>query len=149
MVSIREIRATDWIDQAWDLIEANREELTTNKDLLRLNPNVDTYCLLEDKGALLSLGAFDAGEIVGYSINILSPNLHYRDVQICQNDVLYLNRDYRHGVTGLRLMRATERLAKERGAQMMIWHAKPDTNLNALLPHLNYAVQETIYTRVL
>jgi predicted GNAT superfamily acetyltransferase len=150
MVAIREIRATEWIEQAWGLIEANREELTTNKDLLVLNPNVDTYCLLEDKGALLSIGAFDGDdEIVGYSVNILSPNLHYRDVQICQNDVLYVRKDKRQGTTGLKLMRETERLAKERGAQMLIWHAKPATNLNALLPHLNYSVQETIYTKVL
>ena len=149
MVSIREIRATDWLDQAWDLIEANREELTSYKDLMVLNPDLATYERLEDQGALLSLGAFDAGEIVGYSVNILAHNLHYSDLRICQNDVLYLKRDYRQGSTGLRLMRETERLAKERGAGLMIWHAKPGTNLNELLPRMDYKLHEVCYSRVI
>ena len=149
MVAIREIRATEWIEQAWGLIEANREELTTNKDLLVLNPNVDTYCLLEDKGALLSLGAFDGDEIVGYSVNIMAHNLHYSDLMMCQSDVLYVREDKRQGPAGLKLMRETERLAKERGAQMMLWHAKPDTNLDQILPRMGYRVQDVVYTRVL
>ena len=149
MVAIREIRATEWIEQAWRLLEAHREELTTNKGLMILKPDISTYEMLESKNALLSLGAFDGDEIVGYSVNIMAHNLHYSDLMMCQSDVLYVREDKRQGPAGLKLMRETERLAKERGAQMMLWHAKPDTNLNALLPHLNYSVQETIYTKVL
>lgn len=149
MVVIREITATDWIGEAWSLLEQHREELTTNKDLMVLKPDVDTYVRLEDQGRLLSLGAFEGDEIVGYSVNILANNLHYVDVTMCQNDVLYVREDKRQGPTGLRLMRETERLAKERGADMMLWHAKPGTNLDAILPRLDYRVQDVIYSRVL
>lgn len=149
MVTIREITATDWIGQAWSLLEAHREELTTNKEIMVLSPDVDTYCMLEAKGALLSLGAFEGDELVGYSVNIISHNLHYRDVQMCQNDVLYVRADKRQGPTGLRLMHETERLAKERGAHLVLWHAKPNTNLSEILPRLGYRVQDVVYTRVL
>lgn len=149
MIVIREITATDWIGQAWGLLEAHREELTTNKDLMVLAPDVDTYCMLEEQGALLSLAAFDGDEIVGYSVNILANNLHYRDVRMCQNDVLYVRADKRQGPTGLKLMRETERVAKDRGAHMMLWHAKPNTNLDQILPRMDYRVQDVIYSRVL
>lgn len=151
MVAIREIRATEWIEQAWRLLEAHREELTTNKGLMILKPDISTYEMLESKNALLSLGAFDGDgdEIVGYSVNIMAHNLHYSDLMMCQSDVLYVREDKRQGPTGLKLMRETERLAKERGAQMMLWHAKPDTNLDQILPRMGYRVQDVVYTRVL
>jgi predicted GNAT superfamily acetyltransferase len=150
MVAIREIRATEWIEQAWRLLEAHREELTTNKGLMILKPDISTYEMLESKNALLSLGAFDGDdEIVGYSVNIMAHNLHYSDLMMCQSDVLYVREDKRQGPAGLKLMRETERLAKERGAQMMLWHAKPDTNLDQILPRMGYRVQDVVYTRVL
>ena len=149
MVAIREIRATEWIEQAWRLLEAHRKELTTNKGLMILKPDISTYEMLESKNALLSLGAFDGDEIVGYSVNIMAHNLHYSDLMMCQSDVLYVREDKRQGPAGLKLMRETERLAKERGAQMMLWHAKPDTNLDQILPRMGYRVQDVVYTRVL
>lgn len=149
MVAIREIRATEWIEQAWRLLEAHREELTTNKGLMILKPDISTYEMLESKNALLSLGAFDGEEIVGYSVNIMAHNLHYSDLMMCQNDVLFVREDRRQGPTGLKLIYETERLAKDRGADLMLWHAKPDTNLNDILPRLAYRVQDVVYTRVL
>lgn len=149
MVAIREIRATEWIEQAWRLLEAHREELTTNKGLMILKPDISTYEMLESKNALLSLGAFDGEEIVGYSVNIMAHNLHYSDLMMCQNDVLYVREDKRQGPTGLKLIYETERLARDRGADLMLWHAKPNTNLNDILPRLAYRVQDVVYTRVL
>jgi predicted GNAT superfamily acetyltransferase len=100
-------------------------------------------------GAEKFLGAFDGDEIVGYSVNIMAHNLHYSDLIMCQSDVLYVREDKRQGPAGLKLMRETERLAKERGAQMMLWHAKPATNLDQILPRMGYRVQDVVYTRVL
>lgn len=148
-VEIREIKATDWIGEAWSLLVDHREELTTNKDLMILSPDVETYLRLEDLGRMLSLAAFEGEEIIGYSVNIFGQNLHYSDLMMCQNDVLFVRKDKRRGPTGLRLMRETERLAKERGAEMMLWHAKPGTSLDAILPRLGYKVQDIIYTTVM
>jgi hypothetical protein len=95
------------------------------------------------------MGAFDGDELVGYSINIVSKNLHYSDLVVCQNDILFVSGDYRKGATGLRLMRDTERAASALGAKLMLWHAKPETNLHAVLPRLKYRVQDVVYSRVL
>jgi predicted GNAT superfamily acetyltransferase len=146
MPAIREIQVTEWIDQAWSLFEAHCEEIA--QDML-LAPDLDAYCLLEDRGALLSLGAFEGDEIVGYSVNLITHNLHHANVTICQNDILYLREDKRQGATGLKLMRETERMAKERGAHMVIWHAKPETNLSGILPRMGYDVRQVCYARMI
>jgi len=149
-VEVREIEVTEeWIKQAWGLFEAHREELTTNKALMVLNPDVSTYVSLQKNGSLLALAAFDGDEQVGYSINIIVRNLHYADVLMCQNDVIFVRDDKRRGTTGLRLLRETERLAQARGADVMLWHAKPKTNLADVLQRLEYGIQDIVYMRAL
>lgn len=148
---LREIRASDYIDQAWPLLEAHRDELTTNKDIMVLAPMRERYAMLDDCGALLTVGAFLDDEIVGYSVNIIDRNLHYQGLLVSQNDILFVRRDLR-GRLGLQLMRETERLAKERAGDtpiMAIWHAKPSTELDAILPRLAYKVQDIAYSKVL
>lgn len=147
MLEIREIDATRHIADAWQLLEQHREELTTNKELMILKPDLPVYIQLEDNDALLSIGAFDGDEIVGYSVNIVSRNLHYADLVMCQNDVLFLKESHRTGANGLRLIRETERRAKERGCHMILWHAKMDTQFMELLSKLGYRVQDVIYSR--
>ncbi|WP_343684015.1 GNAT family N-acetyltransferase [Asticcacaulis sp.] len=147
-LEIRPILASQWIDRAWPLLEAHRHELTTNPDLMQLEPRRGLYEALDARGVLLSLGLFDGDELVGYSVNIIDHNLHYGSVLVSQNDLLFVHPDYRHGRDGLRLIKATEDAARERGAHMVIWHAKPDTSFDALLPRLGYRVQDVMYSRV-
>jgi GNAT superfamily N-acetyltransferase len=145
---IRPILATDYLDQMWPLLAAHREELTVYPEIMQLSPDVETYLRLEDAGKLLSLGVFDHDELIGYSVNVVTRNLHY-DLRVCQNDVLYLTPEHRLGPLGLRLIRDTERHAREAGAKLMLWHAKQGTALDGLLPRLDYQVQEIMYSRVL
>jgi hypothetical protein len=68
---------------------------------------------------------------------------------MCQNDLLFVRKSHRRGMTGMRLITATERAAKERGVKMMLWHAKPGTTLDRMLPRLGYGIQDVIYSQVL
>jgi hypothetical protein len=148
---LRAIRASDYIDQAWPLLEAHRDELTTNKAIMVLDPMRERYAMLDDCGALLTVGAFIDDEIVGYSVNIIDHNLHYQGLLVCQNDILFVRKDLR-GRLGLQLMHETERLAKERAGELPIlqlWHAKPNTDLEAILPRQGYKVQDLIFSKVL
>ena len=145
---IRPILATDYLDQMWPLLAAHREELTVYPEIMQLSPDVETYLRLEDAGKLLSLGVFDDDDLVGYSVNIVTRNPHY-DVLVCQNDVLYLAPEHRLGPLGLRLIRDTERHAREAGALIMIWHARQGTSLDNILPRMRYITQEILYSRVL
>jgi uncharacterized protein YqiB (DUF1249 family) len=135
--------------EMWPLLEQHREELTTNKALMRLAPDVDRYRAAETAGALVALVARVGGRMVGYSLNFVSQHLHYTDLRFAQNDVLFVTKDARASV-GLRLLRATRVACAAHGAQMIAWHAKPDTPLAKMLAaRRNTRLQDLIFTEVL
>lgn len=146
---IAEIKATDKIEECWDLLQQHREELTTNKDLMVLKPDLNTYKVLEDKNMLFTLALYDEDKIVGYSVNILNTNLHYSDLLIAQNDVLFIHKEYRNTKWGVKLIAETESMALGKQAKLMLWHGKPNTSFSELMPKLGYGVQDIMFSKVL
>ena len=135
--------------QAWPLFVEHREELTTNKALMQLAPDWDTYHALGEAGALMILMAYSGTRLVGYSVNIVSANLHYRDMIQCANDLLFIHPDFRATPLGLRLMKDTRMWAKAVGAKLMLWHAKPDSSLDRIMQRKRMKVQDIIYSETL
>lgn len=139
----------DKAEQIATLLEEHWQESARNKSLMVLKPDVAKYKAMEDSGALLSLIAYVDDRIVGYSVNFLIPHLHYADLMVCSNDVLFVSKEHRESPLGLKLIRDTKRLAKARGAGLMLWHAKEGTALANLLPKLGCKVQEIVFSEAL
>lgn len=148
-VQFRLMSASDFFEMAMPLLSLHRDELATDKALMVLKPDFERYEYLDECGALLVLGAFRGDRLIGYSANIIASNLHYSDLVMCQNDVLFLVPEERKGMTGIRLIRETERLAKERGAMIALWHAKLGTSLDKIMPKLGASVQDVMWRKVL
>lgn len=145
-----EIRRSDVYEMqslASDLFADHWDEIAKNKQVMILNPDWDAYRLLESQGKLLVLAAFIDGKMVGYSANIVARHLHYFDLVVCNNDILFVHKDHRASPIGLRLIKETEKMAKQAGAQMMLWHAKERTALDKIMPKLKYKVQDIIYSK--
>jgi hypothetical protein len=142
-------RVADVIDLSTALQQEHWEEIAKNKHLMVLAPDVDKYRLIEQAGKLFAVLAYDGDEMVGYSVNILDNNLHYRDLLQAQNDVLFVKQSHRAGRLFMRLRDATLRMAKARGARLMLWHAKEKTPLAYMLPRLGCKVQDVIYSEEL
>lgn len=140
------------IDDAWQLLEMHREELTTNKEIMELEPRREVYQNLHDSGALFGLGLYRGDQIIGYSVNIVGQNLHYGGLTVSQNDLFFVHPDYRAHY-GLRLMVETEKQGKARYAPntpfMQLWHAKPGSPFQTILDRKKYAVQDVIYSKVI
>lgn len=132
-----------------ELLEEHWEELVKKKHLLKVNPDLEVYNQLESSGKLLTLVAYVGNRLVGYSVNILNNHLHYKDVLVCMNDLLFVSKDYRTTPLGLKLIKLTEKAAKDKGVQIMTWHTKPNTPLDKILPRLGNSLHEHIYTKEL
>jgi GNAT superfamily N-acetyltransferase len=148
-VIVQSETASDRMDEARALLHDHWQELATDKELMALAPDVQRYREMERKGVIFALYAYLDGALVGYSVNFLSTNLHYRHLTYSQNDVLFLDAAHRGGRIGLRLIAETEQAAKARGAKLHIWHAKQGTPLDSLLPRLGYGVQDVLWSKVL
>ena len=114
-----------------------------------LKPDTPRYLAMEKANMLLILAAYEHGQMVGYSLNIVGNHLHYADLVYAHNDLLFLHKDYRNTPIGLKLIRQTEKAAKERGARLMLWHAKEGTSLDKIMPRLKYNVQDIMYSKEL
>lgn len=146
---IVEGRYADFIANAGQLLQEHWEEVAKNKGIMVLKPDNRRYIAMEQHGILFTLVAYDHGKLVGYSLNFINQHLHYADLRYAQNDVLFVKDEYRNSPWGLKLIKETERVAREKGARMMLWHAKQGTQLDKIMPRLKYGVQDIIYSKEL
>lgn len=129
------------------LFEEHYEEIARNKQVMKLKPNWQLYEQMNATGWLFIYIAMQDDVCIGYSMNIMMHHLHYADLRIAQNDVLFVKKELRGGRLGLRLLKATEDYARSEGCKLMLWHAKENTALDKLLPKLKYGVQEIMYSK--
>ena len=129
------------------LFEEHYEEIARNKQVMKLKPNYQLYEALNSTGWLFIYVAMRDDVCIGYSMNIMMHHLHYADLRIAQNDILFVKKEFRGGRLGLRLLKATEDHARSEGCKLMLWHAKENTALAELLPKLKYGVQEIMYSK--
>jgi GNAT superfamily N-acetyltransferase len=146
-LEIRESTVDEMLQVAPILFQEHWDEVARNKGLMVLKPHEEAYRAMEAGNMLLILGAYKGGEMVGYSVNFLLRHPHYADLEICQNDLLFIAKEHRNGPLGIRLMKRTEIEGKARGARLMLWHAKEGTPLAAILPRMGYGVQDIIFSR--
>lgn len=141
-------------DVAAPLLRAHWEEVAKNKHLMVLDPDWRYYEHLEAAGRLSSFSAWFDGKLVGYSVSIFFPkHPHYSGLAVMQNDVIYVAPECRGAKLegtgrglGRELVDATLADAKQRGARLVLMHAKPGTALDRCLPKWGFAVQDIIYS---
>lgn len=131
------------------LFEDHWQEVAKNKKVMVLKPDYDKYRFLEESGIMRTLVAYEDDVVIGYSVNFIQPHLHYSDLISCYNDIVFLTKEKRNSPVGLKLLRATEKAAKEWGADMMLWHVKEGTSIDSILPRLGYGVQDIVYSKTI
>lgn len=135
-----------FLEQAKDILYMHWSELALNKDKVYLKPDVNKYVSLQQTDSLYNIVVYKDEIIVGYSIILLSSHIHYQDHKYANVDVVYVHPNYRHSTIGARLLVATEQLAKDNGANIIVHHAKPYVPMIIKpLEKLNYQLYELIY----
>jgi GNAT superfamily N-acetyltransferase len=130
------------------MLAAHHEEIGRFKQFA-LEPDLERYARLDDEGRLITLLATVDEKTVGYSCSIVQSNLHRKSLIFCQNDVLYVTPEHRKGRIGLLLIRETIHRAATLGAKLVLWHAKPDTALDELLPRMGYEIMDIIHAKAI
>jgi hypothetical protein len=132
-----------------ELLELHYQELCGNKEVIKLAPRWEQYRALSEAGMFFVFTARAGAELVGYSGFIVTPHLHYGSNVVAVNDVLYLRKDHRLGMTGVRFIKYCEREVAAIGAQKITWGGKPNTNLIPLLERLGYGTEDIIMSKLL
>ncbi len=132
-----------------ELFEEHYQELATDKGLMRLSPNWKRYYALEEQDMVSVIAAWLGDEMVGYSVNLTFHHMHYADLKVMQNDVLFVTKDHRHTGAGLKLIEATEEMGRAMECGMVLFHSKLDTSLGLILEARGYQVQDVIQSKAL
>tara|TARA_R100000353_G_scaffold19356_1_gene17898 strand:+ start:28 stop:492 length:465 start_codon:yes stop_codon:yes gene_type:complete len=149
MITIKLATVDEMLAQATVLFEEHYEEIARNKQIMKLKPDEKTYHQMEEMRKIFILSAWQDDVLIGYSVNFVTNHLHYADLVIAQNDLLYITKEKRGSRAGLRLIKETENYAASLGCKLMLWHAKENTTLSAILPKMKYGVQDIIYSKEL
>lgn len=138
MITYQEEKHSDVIDEIKPLLKLHWEEIGVFN---KLNPNWEWYQILEDKKVLHIITARDDQKLIGYYISIISPHIHYANILIAENDILYLHKNYRKGLTGYKLIKfAIEQLKTK--VQAIILSMKAEQSFMPLAQRLGFKLTD-------
>lgn len=133
-------------DMTW-LWDIHWQEIALDKAKVPLNPDVDTFRLLEDVGLLLIVTARDGEKMVGYHVSIVRPHLHYKHSLSAYADMYFIHPDYRQGMTGVRLFKYLEEQLREKGVERVFQSTKLHKDVGKLFERLGYKETERLYVK--
>jgi len=149
VIEYKEEQYNDVINEIKPLLEHHYEEIALDKDVIKLNPDYDMYKKLCDSGVMKIITARDDGKLVGYLIAIIKYHLHYKDSLTAIDDIFYLDKSYRKGLTGVKLFIKTEEILKKYGVQRVVLNTKLHHDVGAIFDRLGYKETERVFTKII
>jgi GNAT superfamily N-acetyltransferase len=134
----------DVIEEVKPILEKHYDELCLRKDAMALKPRWDVYSNLEAVDAFVVFTARDEAGLAGYAAFFVSAHMHYADLIVAQNDVLYVVEEHRKGSVPMRLINYCKSQLAAIGTHKIVYHAKYSNNLRALLNRLGYGDEEAM-----
>lgn len=124
-------------------------ELVRNKAAIVLEPDWERYFELSAKSKFFILTVRSENRLVGYSAFFVDTHIHYKNLLVATNDVIFLDSDNRRGLSGLRLIKASEVAAKAKGANKIVWHIKLINDFRKILYRLGYEDDDFLLSKLL
>lgn len=120
------------------LLRAHWREVAHYADLPLL-PQWQRYEALAAAGVMRVFTARANGALIGYSVHIVTPSMHYT-VQTASEDILFVLPEHRHGTLGSRLIAFADEMLRGEGVVLSMRHVKfrPELDYSRLLERMGY-----------
>ena len=149
MIEYKEETFDQVIDEIKPLLEDHYDEIALDKEAIKLNPDYGIYKSLCDSGVMRVITARDGNKLVGYCVCIIKYHLHYKDSLTAFNDIFYISKEYRKGLTGVKLFIKTEEILKKYGVQRIAMNTKVHHDVGAIFDRLGYKETERVFTKMI
>lgn len=137
------------VEEMRELWPLHWSEIALDKDKVPLEPDVETFSLLEDCGQLQILTVRNEGRLVGYHVSLVRQHLHYRSSLTAYVDMYFVHPDYRAGMVGVKLFSESERFLRERGVQRVYTGTKLHHDVGTVLERLGHKQTERLFVKFL
>jgi len=131
------------------LLEEHWKEIALNKEKIKLNPDWRAYADLDSIHALRIYTARKDGKLMGYFVVIVSKSLHYRDHLFANNDIIFLTKPARKGLTGVKLIKFALDSLEAEGVTKVHINTKAHQPFDAILERLGFEEIERVYSLML
>lgn len=130
-----------------DLIAFNWDEVSSGLDFPPLDIDWPAYLMQERAGFYRGVSARKSTKLIGYNGYFIRPPLRHKSSLWAINDALYLDKDARAGLLGLKLLTESHKLLKTAGVKwvsqtdMAVENsttAKPRASFGDLLTRIGY-----------
>jgi GNAT superfamily N-acetyltransferase len=132
------------------------EDLASNRDSIPLDPDFDKMFWLESQDKFHIVTARDDGKLIGYHSAITDTGLNYKSTWFAFTHIYYLDKEYRGGRNGLRLLQAAEKqldeVRKAKGVAVMDWSMPCKVyqdHSNLFEKALNFTLREKVFRKLL
>lgn len=131
------------------LVEHHKETGVLDSNRFPLDPAWHLYEMINDSDALHIVTARDQGDLVGYCVFFISQHPHYQQNLIAENDLVFLSKDYRKGLTGYKLIGFAVKSLKQRGIHLVSLRTKNKNSFGRLAERLGFKAADTVYIKEL
>ena len=138
-----------FIPDASDLIKRDWLEVQHNSSTTKLDPDWGIYKSLEKQGLLYVFTCRDDNILVGYFTALIVPNLHSKGQFKVMNDAIFLDKPYRKGFAGVRLIKFAEDCIKQDGHSTLLINTTELNPIDKLMGRLGYTKVVTSFEKEL
>lgn len=131
------------------LLEEHWQEIALNKDIIKLNPDWRQYAKLDEINALRIYTARKDEKLMGYFVIVVSKSLHYRDHLFANNDIIFLTKPARKGLTGFKLIKFAMESLQAEGVTKLHVNTKTHQPFDPIMERLGFEEIETVFSKVL
>jgi len=148
MISYRVESMDECLEDMRHLWMVHWEEIALDRDKIALEPDIETFRVLEDAGGLHIVVARDeADQVVGYHVSVVRPHLHYRSSLTAYVDMYFIHPEHRRGRVGIKLFLFAEQTLRELGVQRIYTGTKLHKDVGRLLEFIGHKETERLYTK--
>lgn len=131
------------------LIPGHWEEVARDRDIIKLDPDWESYHQSERAGQLHMTVCRSDGRMIGYVIGFVRPHLHYRESLSFICDIFYVLPSHRSASVALNLFKENEKFLKQRGVQKVFLGCKIAKDLTPVFTRLGYRKIEYVFAKVI
>ena len=128
------------------LIQLHFNEIAHYPDI-PLDPDFNRYSALDHSGVLRVFTIREEGKLLGYSIFVVGPNLHYKSSKQAVQDILYLDPEKRGRLVGYQFIKWCDEQLKVEEVQVVYHHIKANYDFGPMLERIGYELIDKIYGR--
>lgn len=142
----------DWcyfLNEAKSLWPTHYEEVDTLKEKLEVDPDLETYEILNSLGKLHIVTVRKDGELVGYHLSIVDRLSHHRKILAAVGDLYWIRKDCRGARVGIKMFKKAEETLRTRGVKVFHNIANLNNPHSRLFEYLGHVPTVIRYQKVI